>query len=193
MQVPPEIAFRNIEGSPWIEEVIREHLADLEKIFDRLISASVRVERRQNNEKGTIPPVVRIELGMPGFANIVVSHEPKWLQNRYQSPDIHNAISEAFRLAEKQLIDWKDKHNTPNRGGGHDSQNQFVGTVSNLPDGADYGFLTTKEGGQLYFHRNSLLTGAFEDLRPGDEVSYVEEMADTGPIASKVRVKASET
>lgn len=190
MQVPPEIAFRNIEGSPWIEEVIHEHLADLEKIFDRLTSCRIRVERRQKNERGTIPPVVRIELGIPGFSNIVVSHEPKRLQKRFQSPDIHNAISEAFRLAEKQLTEWKDKHNTPNRDGGHDSQNQFSGTVSDLPDAADYGFLTTKEGGQLYFHRNSLLTGAFEDLRPGDEVLYVEEMADTGPVASKVRIKA---
>jgi cold shock CspA family protein/ribosome-associated translation inhibitor RaiA len=190
MQVPPEIAFRNIEGSPWIEDIIRRHLDGLEKIFDRLISCKIRVERRQN--KATIPPVVRIELGIPGFASIVVSHEPKRLQRRYQTPDLHNAINEAFRLAGKQLAEWKDKHNTPNRGGGHDIQNQFIGTVSDLPDGADYGFLTTKEGGQLYFHRNSLLTGAFEDVRPGAKVSYVEEMADTGPIASKVRIKTDE-
>ena len=47
----------------------------------------------------------------------------------------------------------------------------------------------TKEGGQLYFHRNSLLAGTFDDLRRGDEVYYVEEMADTGPVASKVRVR----
>jgi hypothetical protein len=48
----------------------------------------------------------------------------------------------------------------------------------------------TKEGGQLYFHRNSLLTGTFDGLRQGEEVYYVEEMADTGPVASKVRVRA---
>jgi ribosomal subunit interface protein len=190
MQVPPEIAFHNIESSPYIREVIRERIDELEKIFDRLISCRVRVEQQQ--DKGGIPPVVRIELGIPGFSNIVVSHEPKRLHKRYQSPDLHNAINEAFRLAEKQLSEWKDKHNTPNRDGGHDLQNQFIGTVSDLPDGADYGFLMTKEGGQLYFHRNSLLVGAFEDLQRGDEVSYVEEMGDTGPVASKVRVKKAE-
>jgi cold shock CspA family protein/ribosome-associated translation inhibitor RaiA len=190
MQVPPEIAFHNIESSAYVQDVIRGHVDDLEKIFDRLISCKVRVEQRQ--KKSGTPPVVRIELGVPGYSNIVVSHEPKRLQRKYQNPDIHNAINEAFRLAEKQLTEWKDKHNTPNRAGGHDIQNQFIGTVSDLPDGADYGFLTTKEGSQLYFHRNSLLTGKFEDLRTGDEVSYVEEMADTGPVASKVRMRTGE-
>ena len=48
----------------------------------------------------------------------------------------------------------------------------------------------TKEGGLLYFHRNSLLTGAFDDLERGDDVYYNEDVGDTGPIATKVRVKA---
>ena len=46
----------------------------------------------------------------------------------------------------------------------------------------------TKEGGLLYFHRNGLLSGDFDSLKRGDEVHYVEEMGDTGPIAAKVRV-----
>jgi hypothetical protein len=49
----------------------------------------------------------------------------------------------------------------------------------------------TKEGGLLYFHRNSLLAGDFEKLKRGDEVAYVEAMGDTGPTASKVWVKGS--
>jgi cold shock CspA family protein len=47
----------------------------------------------------------------------------------------------------------------------------------------------TKEGGLLYFHRNSLLNGDFDRLERGDEVHYNEDMGDTGPIATKVRVK----
>lgn len=46
----------------------------------------------------------------------------------------------------------------------------------------------TKEGGLLYFHRNSLLSGDFDALRRGDNVSYVENVGDTGPLATKVRV-----
>jgi cold shock CspA family protein len=52
----------------------------------------------------------------------------------------------------------------------------------------DFGFLMTKEGSTLYFHRNSLLNGDFNKLKRGDPVTYVEETGDTGPIATKVRV-----
>jgi cold shock CspA family protein len=52
----------------------------------------------------------------------------------------------------------------------------------------DFGYVMTKEGGLIYFHRNSVLSGAFDKLRRGDEVTYVEGMGDTGPTASKVRV-----
>jgi cold shock CspA family protein len=47
----------------------------------------------------------------------------------------------------------------------------------------------TKEGGLLYFHRNAILAGDFDKLRRGDEVYYIEDVGDTGPIATKVRVK----
>ena len=92
-------------------------------------------------------------------------------------------------MAKKQLLDWKDVHNRPNRDGGRAAENQFRGQVADLPSGEDYGFLMTNEGSLLYFHRNSMLAGSFDDLERGDELFYVEEMGDTGPIACKVRVK----
>jgi folate-dependent phosphoribosylglycinamide formyltransferase PurN len=35
------------------------------------------------------------------------------------------------------------------------------------------------------------LRGDFDALKRGDEVHYVEDLGDTGPIATKVRVKVS--
>ena len=61
--------------------------------------------------------------------------------------------------------------------------------MAEIKPGDDFGFLLTKEGGLLYFHRNSLLSGDFDRLERGQEVTYVEEAGDTGPTASKVRVK----
>ena len=43
MQVPVEIAFHNMESSPWAEQEIRKRIKKLEKIYDRLISCRVRV------------------------------------------------------------------------------------------------------------------------------------------------------
>ncbi len=63
MQVPLEIAFHNVEKTPEAEDEIRARVADLERMYDRLVSCRVRVDQRATNQSGTIPPVVRIELG----------------------------------------------------------------------------------------------------------------------------------
>jgi cold shock CspA family protein len=192
MHVPPEIAFHNLEKQGWAEQEIRRRIADLEGIFDRLIACRVRVEQRASNSNGTIPPVVHVELALPGSKDIVVAQEPDRLQRKFQTPNLHNAINDAFRVAKKRLIDWKGHRNRPARDGGRDAEKQFLGEIADMPGGEDFGFLKTKEGGFLYFHRNSMLMGDFDELKQGDAVFYVEAMGDTGPIACKVRVKASE-
>ena len=189
MQVPLEIAFHNLESSDWAEAEIRARAADLERIYDRLNSCRIRVDQRANNSNGTIPPVVHIELGIPGRKDLVVSHEPDHLQRKFQRPDLRNAIHEAFRIAERRLLDLKEERDGRTKDAHHDGPNQALGQIAEIDPGGEFGFLMTKEGGLLYFHRNALLSGDFENLKRGDDVYYVDDMGDTGPVASKVRVK----
>ena len=189
MQVPLEIAFHNIQSSERAENEIRARVADLEKIYERLVSCRVRIDQRAKDVTGTIPPVVRIELGITGRHDLVVSHEPEHLLRKFQRPDLHNAINEAFRIAERRLSDLKEQRGDHTKAGVHDAENQALGQVAETDPAGEFGFLITREGGLLYFHRNSLLSGDFEDLHRGDEVYYVEEAGDTGPTAAKVRVK----
>jgi cold shock CspA family protein len=135
---------------------------------------------------------VRIELGIPGHGEIVVSHEPDHLLRKYKHPDLRSAINEAFRKAERQLLNLKEQRQGRTKEPHRDSENQSLGQVADIDGGGEFGFLLTKEGGLLYFHRNSVLAGDFDQLRRGDAVYYVEDTGDTGPIASKVRVKRSE-
>jgi len=189
MQVPLELAFHNIESSDWAADEIRDRVADLERIYDRLTSCRVHVDQRANNANGTIPPVVHIELGIPGRKDLVVSHEPDHLMRRYQRPDLQKAINEAFRIAERRLLDLKEQRDGRTKEPHHDGPNQALGQVAEIDASGDFGFLLTREGGLLYFHRNAMLTGNFDDLQRGDEVYYVADTGDTGPVASKVRVK----
>jgi cold shock CspA family protein/ribosome-associated translation inhibitor RaiA len=189
LQVPLEIAFHNTESSEWAEQEIRVRVADLEKLYGRLISCRVRIDQRAKDLSGAIPPVVHIELGIPGHSDIVVSHEPDHLLRKYQRPDLRNAINEAFRIAERQLLDLKQQRNGRTKVGDHDAGNQSLGQVAEITPSQDFGFLLTKEGGLLYFHRNAVLNGDFDDLERGDEVHYNEDVGDTGPIATKVRVR----
>lgn len=189
MQIPPEISFHNLDPSPEAETMIREHVMRLERIYGRMIACRVRVDQRNRNTNGTIPPVVHIEISVPGRKDIVVAHEPEHLQRKFQAPDLHNAINEAFRIAERSLSKYKDKVSDHGCAAMvHEAANEFRGQVAELTPDDDFGYLITKEGGLLYFHRNSLLIGDFDSLNRGDEVSYVEIMGDTGPVASKVRV-----
>jgi cold shock CspA family protein/ribosome-associated translation inhibitor RaiA len=188
MQIPVEIAFHNLEKADWAEDAIRDHVARLEHMFERLTTCRVRVDQRANNANNTIPPVVRIELGVPGHKDIVVAHEPDHLQRKFQAPDLHNAINEAFRIAERRLGQFRDQLKDRTAAGTHEAANEMRGQVAEINE--DFGFLLTASGGLLYFHRNSVLVGDFDKLETGDEVHYVEEMGDTGPTARKVRVKA---
>jgi len=190
LQVPLEIAFHNIESSEWAEQEIRARVADLERIYGRLISCRVRIDQRAKDLSGTIPPVVHIELGIPGRNDLVVSHEPEHLLRKYRHPDLHKAINEAFRIAERQLLDLKEQRDGRTKASDHDAENQSLGQIAEITPEQDFGFLLTKEGGLLYFHRNALLSGDFDQLERGQDVSYNEDMGDTGPIATKVRVKS---
>jgi cold shock CspA family protein len=188
MKVPLEIAFHNLEKPDWAEKDLREHVARLERIHE-VVSCRVRVEKRAVNASDSIPPVVRIEIGLPGNNDIVVAHEPEHLQRKYKKPNLRNAITEAFRIAERRLAQYKEQLKGYVKGGQHAPGKELRGQVAEMRPGEDFGFLMTPEGGLLYFHRNSVLSGDFETLKRGDEVSYIEDMGDTGPVAVKVRVK----
>ncbi|HEY2185655.1 MAG TPA: HPF/RaiA family ribosome-associated protein [Xanthobacteraceae bacterium] len=189
LQVPLEIAFHNIESSERAEEEVRARVADLERRYDRLISCRVRVDQRAKDLTGAIPPVVHIEMGIPGHGEVVVSHEPDHLLRKYQHPDLHKAINEAFRIAERRLLDIKEQRIDREKAPAHDAESQSLGQIAEITPGHDFGFILTKEGGLLYFHRNSVLSGEFDSLSRGDQVHYNEDIGDTGPIATKLRVK----
>jgi ribosomal subunit interface protein len=188
VQIAPEIAFHKIDASDGAKQSILDHIARLERIYGRISACRVRVDQKNQNSNGTIPPVVHIEVSVPGHKDIVVAHEPGHLQRRFQDPDLYNAINEAFRIAESRLAKYKGKlteHGVAEMT--HEAANEFRGQIAEINPGRDFGYVMTKEGSLLYFHRNSVLAGDFESLRRGDEVTYVEGDGDTGPTASKVR------
>ncbi|GGE34774.1 hypothetical protein GCM10007276_10310 [Agaricicola taiwanensis] len=190
MQIPIEIAFHQIESSEWVKKEIEARVARLEEIYPRLITARVRIDKMAHSSGSATPPVVRIELSVPGHKDIVVAHEPDHLTKKYQNPDMRQALNESFSIAERRLLDFKQKQQGRTKTHVNDTSSQLLAQVAEMHPEEDYGFLMTSSGALLYFHRNSLLGGNFEDLKRGDSVHYVEEDGDTGPTASKVRPAA---
>ena len=188
MQIEPEISSHRCEPSDAVKDAIGRHIDNLERIYGRMTTCRVRIDQLNQNAAGTMPPVVRIEISLPGRKDIVVAHETGHLQRKFQSPDVHNAVNEAFRIAEQRLAQVKDILTDHQQVRTHEAAHEFRGQIAEMHPDEGHGFVMTAEGGLLYFHRNSLLTGEFDALRRGDGVTYVAGQGDTGPTASKVRV-----
>lgn len=191
MQIPVEIAFHQIESSEWVKQEIEARVARLEQIYPQLITARIRVEKMAHSSGSKAPPIVRIELSVPRHKDIIVAHEPERLTKKFQNPSMRQALNESFGIAERQLIAFKEKQQGRTKTHPHDTSRQLAAKVAELHPDEDYGFLMTAAGGLIYFHRNSLMSGNFDNLKRGDSVHYVEEAGDTGPTASKVRPAAA--
>lgn len=192
MQVPLEIAFHGVAPSPWAEQEIRERVAHLQRIYGRLVSCRVRVDKREKKHNDAIPPVVRIELGVPGKPDLVVTHEPEHLLRKFQAPDLRNAIHEAFRIAERQLADLKEERTDRvrhRRDAGGETGPSRSGQVAQIHRQDGYGFVMSSEGGLIYFNRADVIEGDFDALKIGVEIFYQEDASDTGPLATDIRVK----
>ena len=180
MQIPLELAFVGMDTPEWAKDDIQARVDKLNKLYERLVGVRVRVQRPNKLTKGN-PYEITIELSMPG-EDIVVSKEPHHAREKYADPDLRTVIRDGFKAAERQLKERKrvmggevKPHDAP-----------FLGQITQLNPGEDFGFLLTNTGAQLYFHRNSVMNGDFDGLKQGDPVHYVETTGDTGPTASKV-------
>ena len=173
------------------EQEIRTRVADLET---HLRPADLLPGPRRPARQGLAPARFRRSCisssAFPAARTSWSATSPITCCANIKHPDLHKAINEAFRIAERQLLDLKEQRDGRTKDGHHDVRQPVA-----RPDrrdrlrGGEFGFLLTKEGGLLYFHRNSMLSGDFDELERGDEVYYVEDIGDTGPIATKVRVK----
>ena len=63
-----------------------------------------------------------------------------------------------------------------------------MGTVKSLDASGEFGFLEAADGHEVYFHRNSVLDGAYNRLAVGAHVAFAEEMGEKGPQASTVKL-----
>lgn len=176
MQIPTQVRFHGLERSEKIEAEIRERAAKLESFNRRITSCRVTAERIQHARAGTILRA-RIELTLPG-EDVIITKD--------SSDDIFVAIRDAFILTRRKLQSRLERR----RGKVKSHAATPHGVVVQLFE--EYGFLRTIDGREIFFHRNSVLHEAFDDLVLGTEVRFIEEEGEEGPQASTVRVLGKE-
>lgn len=174
MEIPVQLSAKGLELSPEQTELIRAAVQGLERFFTRLVGCRVVVSVPHRRPRGEpVAWTVRLSLTAPG-GELVITRQPK--------PSFREALDDAIDAASRRLQDYAREI----RGDVKGRAGELRGRISRLLAYEGYGFITTEDGSEIYFHRNSVPDGSFDRLTVGDEVRYVETEGDEGPQASTV-------
>ncbi|MDE3155302.1 MAG: HPF/RaiA family ribosome-associated protein [Acidobacteriota bacterium] len=199
MQLPVQVTFRDMDRSEALEQEILRRAEKLETYYPRITACRVSIERPHRHQQEGKRFRVRIDITVPG-EEIVVSHDAATLHahlkdveatRRTKATDVDTglkygrvAIREAFETARRRLQDYARRQ----RGDVKTHEAPPHGAVARLLPDQQCGFLQAADGHEVYFHRDSVVNGAFEDLTVGAAVTFVETRGDKGPQASTVRL-----
>jgi len=175
-----QVTFRRMEHSDAIEAMVREKAALLDKFAGDIMSCRVVVDLVGKHHQHGNHYEVRLDITLPGD-EITVTHEPG---QHTEYRDIAIALRDAFDMARRRLEDSVRRQ----RGAVKAHEPLPHARVIQLLPTEGYGFLETPDGREVYFHRKSVLSDAFDQLEVGTEVTFVEEEGKKGPQASTVKL-----
>ncbi|HXV80329.1 MAG TPA: HPF/RaiA family ribosome-associated protein [Candidatus Binatia bacterium] len=181
MQVPLKITFRNVRKTPDIEALIDKQTAKLEHISNNIVSCHMAVTKRQKSQRAGNPFRVRIDVTVPPQHELVVIREASEGEFHEQLPAVLGGAFDVMRRQVKKLAEKRVKIQSGQEAGGF---------VSLLLRKEAYGFITSLDGREIYFHKDSLPTGEFDRLEIGTGVCWVEQQGEKGPQASSARIVA---
>jgi cold shock CspA family protein len=183
MQVPLEISFRGIHKSDTLESLIREKADKLGRVCNHLMSCRVAVEKPQKHLHSGNPYRVRIDMTVSPGHELVAKHEPG--KGNMHDP-LDTVIRDTFNSATRQLQKIVQQQRREVKS--HPTQDATAIVHKLFPD-AGYGFVRTIESQEeIYFHRNSVLHGAFDQLRTGTGVHHQAEEGNEGLQATSIQI-----
>jgi ribosomal subunit interface protein len=175
MEIPLQITARDIELTDAIKAEITEKAEKLDNYYDSIMRCRVVVEcPKRHPHEGKLYNV-HIYMTVPG-GELMVKRAP--------NEDLYVSIRDAFHAARRKLGDFAGKQ----RGDVKFHEESPHAVISKLSQDKGYGFLTTPDGLEVYFHAHSVLNKDFRDLEVGMKVRFVKEEGDQGPQAGTVTV-----
>ncbi len=175
MIIPLQITARDSELSDAMREEITQRVAKLDNVYDRIMRCKVVVEEPKRHPHEGKMYSVRIIMTVPG-AELITKREV--------NKDLYVAMRDSFHAARRKLEEFAREQRGEVK---IHEESPRVRITALFPD-KGYGFLTSPEGYDVYFHENSVVNKKFNKLEVGMEVRFAEETGEKGPQASSVVV-----
>jgi cold shock CspA family protein/ribosome-associated translation inhibitor RaiA len=171
-----QITFKGTQNSPALETLIRQRVDAVERLHPRITGCRVVVEIPYlGADSAKVPVGVTVEVDIPAHKTIV----GKDAQQRHEVKDDRTAsVHNAFDAVERQLARIAEMQDQPvNR----TEKAPHRGMVIRLFPEQNYGFVESDNSSELYFTRNAVIGGSFDDLEIG-MVVHVTRAVDEGPM-----------
>jgi ribosomal subunit interface protein len=175
MEIGLQITARDIEVTDAIRADIEGKAEKLNKYYDRIMRCRVVLESPKRHQREGKLYNVHIYMTVPGSELMV---------KRDLDKDLYVAIRDAFQAARRKLEDYASQQRLDVKR----HEEPPLGKITSLFSEQGYGFLTTQDGLEIYFHENSVVNKDFNKLKVGMKVRFAEEMGVKGPQASSVTV-----
>ncbi|HEY1959840.1 MAG TPA: HPF/RaiA family ribosome-associated protein [Polyangiaceae bacterium] len=176
MQMPLQVTFHGVSSTNALANYIEKKARKLDELYGRIVNCRVAFEVPHRHSREGRRYRVRIDLRFPG-EEIAISRD---LGD--SELDAYATIDAAFDEAKRRLAD----HAAIRRGDVKRHELPRHGWISKLFSYEGYGFIESDDGQEIYFHKNAVLKNAFDRLRRGARVKFLEEEGDDGVHATSI-------
>jgi len=172
-----KVETRNVELRKGWQEKIEEEKEKLVRNFAAyLLHLRVAIEATTHHKEGGFE--IKLVASIPNDIVVVTR----------KGGGVRPLLVEAFDVLSLQLKENLRKKRKNKKGPETLADGDSYGTIRKLSPHESYGFITTFDERDVYFHENALKNVEMEQLSEGDGVFYGETRGDKGPQASWVRL-----
>jgi cold shock CspA family protein len=181
MSVRTTLSFQGVDRSPALEQAIAKRVDELAHLHPGLMHVHVAVSELGRHHHQGRHFSVHLDLRCKGDGReFAVTHR--------HDEDPFVALRGAFDAAKRVLQD--DVRRTRGLVKQHPPKRE--GHVARLDREGGFGFIEDPEGREFYFGRDNLAGGpVFDDLVPGQPVTFIEDYEGDAPQAKRVSVEAA--
>lgn len=179
MQRDPIITWRNIPRSDAVDAIIRKRIEAVERSCPQAVGLRITLAAPQKPRHAARGFDVRLHLDLPG-PDLDVA---RTVRQGHAADDILRAVNASFTALEKRIRETRRIMD------GQEVKHHPVilhGEIVELELELGYGFVRADDGREVYFQKDGLVTGDWNDLSLGARLRFREQDGEKGPFAVDV-------